>query len=163
MIRGTLGVIAALLLAGGAQAQEAPKTPPPTAAGEQAAPAEQPTELTSTLAGATFLYPGFALTDDGTYREALDAIAGLEKSKCGTLEAFGWTYQNLAIGETIFTATIHDIEKAGFELRRVDIEQFEGKRVFPFYARGPRGVLLLLWLADEDAAQVSLCDVVPVK
>jgi len=154
MIRGALGAIAALLLVGGANAQETPKT---------AAPVEQPTELTSPLTGAKFLYPGFPLTDDGMYRDALDAIAGLEKAKCGSVEVYGWAYADLAAGDAIFTATIHDIEKAGFLLRRVSIEQFKDKRVFPFYARGPRGVLLMLWVVDDDAAQVSICDVTPKK
>lgn len=163
MIRGALGVIAALLLVGGAQAQEAPKTPPAASAvtDDKAAPEEIPQEITSPLVGGKFLYPAYPLADDGTYREALDAIAGLEKYKCANLEAYGWTFNALPAGEAIFTATMHDVENAGFSVRKVTIEQFKDKRIYPLYAVGKRGVLLLLWVIDDDAAQLSLCDVTP--
>lgn len=162
MIRGALGVIAAFLLVGAAGAQEAPKTPPPMTAGEPAAPADQPKEITSPLLGTKLLYPGFTLSDDGSYRSSLDAIAALEKSKCGAgLEAYGWTYADLTIGEAIFTATIHDIQNAGFDLKKVGIEQFKNKRVYPFYGVRSGKLVLMLWLVDDDAAQVSLCEIVP--
>lgn len=152
MIRGALGAIAALLFIGTAQAQTAAPQPAP-------APVEQAKEVTSKLAGATFLYPAFTLTDDGMYRDALDAIAGIEKGKCGDVEGYGWTYDSKDIGQAIITATMHDLEKAGYRMTIVPIKEFKDKSVFPSYALGPKNTLLLMWVVDDDASQMIMCEV----
>lgn len=153
MIRGALGAITALLFIGTAQAQTTtPQQPAPT-------PVEQAREVTSKLAGTTFLYPAFTLADDGMYRDALDAIAGIEKGKCGDVEAYGWTYDSKEKGQAIITATMHDLEKVGYRMKLIPIKQFENKSIFPSYAFGPRDLRLLMWVVDDDAAQMIICDV----
>jgi hypothetical protein len=144
---GLIGLLAVLALTGAAWAEDAK---PDVTAGE------------SKIADFKFPKPALVLEDDGTYRKALDDVSAQVKLKCGTLEAFGWSYDGIKKGQPLIDATIKAMTDAGYKIKAIAFKPFAGRQAFPGLATGKKRKIVLVWVADAAGATLVMCDGLPV-
>ncbi|PWC52588.1 hypothetical protein [Azospirillum sp. TSO22-1] len=142
-----------------AQQQAQPQTQAPPAGKQQVRMAKG-----SPTAKVFFGEPAQLLDDDGTYADAMKRVAKDLSQSCGTIESFGWEYNETDLSERqqhankVFDSTMQAFVQAGYKLVERKVRAIPDPETVVFTAESKAKKLIMLWSPTGDATLLLLCD-----
>jgi len=141
------------------QAQPQTQTQAPSAGKQQVRIAKG-----SPSAKVFFGEPALVLDDDGTYADAMKRVAKDLSQSCGTIEAFGWEYNEPELADRqqhaskVFDSTMQAFVQAGYKLVERKVRAIPDPETVVFTAESKAKKLIMVWSPTGDATLLLLCD-----
>lgn len=118
----------------------------------------------SPLARVFFPEPGLVLDDDGTFSGAMQRLGREVSRDCGAVETYGWDFkeqseeQRQKHSEQVFEGTLAAFRKGGYTLTERKVRAIPDPASVVFLADGKANRLNLLWVPEQDALLLVVCD-----